>query len=259
MTATTTTTVFTTVANTPEHGADTCALNVFDDLTGAWQALPENEETRRLAEMRDNGALALIWKNALGERHLFTGRELATWTDKTAGFLATHGVAAGDAVAVSLGANYQLWFVLLALNKLGAHAVLLPEDADEAEAARVLRTSGARAVVCTNQGGVADMLDHVVFACPDVQLRALVHGDGAPALFALPDEADETRVPPACHEDGLPHGAQLSGEDGVCALGCVRRGWLDFNTCVRLTPADAQETQADTESGASLASEECAA
>ncbi len=235
------------------------ALNVFDNLAGSWRALPASEETARLAGMRNDDALALIWKNDLGERHLFTGRELARWADKTAAFLAARGVAAGDAVAVSLGANYQLWFVLLALDKLGARAVELPEGADEAEVARVLRASSARAVVCTNQGGVAEMLDHVVFACPDVELRALVHGDGAPALFALPDEADATRVPPACHEDGLPHGAQLSGENGVCALGCVRRGWVDFNTCVRLTSADAWRPDADAASGASLASGECAA
>lgn len=191
--------------------------------------------------------VALTWHNDLGEEHAFTGADLAAWSDKTAGFLARHGVHAGDVVAVSLRRNYQLWFCALACAKLGARMVELSEDADEAAAAALLRESGARALVCTNQGHVAEVAEHVMFACPELSVRLLVNGDGAPALYAAADEADETCEPPAWDADGLPHGEELSGAAGVCALPCVRHGWLDFNTCVRVTPAG---TFADAASGA---------
>ena len=189
-------------------------------------------------------SVVLSWENVLGEKHEFTGADLAAWSDKTAGLLARRGVAAGDVVAVALRRNYQLWFCALACAKRGVRMVVRPEDADEA---RPLRASGARALVCTNQGHVAEVAEHVMFACPELSVRLLVNGDGAPALYAAADEADESCVPPAYDEDGLPHAAELSGAAGVCALGCVRPGWLDFNTCVRVTPVGAF---ADAASGA---------
>lgn len=208
--------------------------------------LPELAEVAFLSQAPAR-RVALSWSNALGETHEFTGSELSLWAGKTAAFLAKRGVASGSVVAVALRSNYQLWFCALACARLGARMVALPEDADEARMAALLRESGAVAVVCTNQGGVAELVEHVVYACPEVTTRLLVNGDGAPALFAAADEADEACVPPAWDADGLPHGEALSGAAGVCALGCVRPGWLDFNTCVRVTPAGAL---ADAASGA---------
>lgn len=200
------------------------------------------------AAARDAGELALLvaadpacvvlrWRSELGEEHAFTAAELDRWSEKVANLLATQGVAAGDAVVLALGDAYQRWFAELALAKLGAVAVELPTDADEAAAARVLAASGACAVVATNRGSVVDVLDHVSYLCPSVTARLIVNADGAPALFAGPAEQDETCVPPAWDADGLPHGAALSGLVGVCALGCVRPGWLDFNTYARVAPA----------------------
>lgn len=212
----------------------------------------------------DPACVVLRWRSELGEEHAFTAAELDRWSDKVAGLLATQGVGANDAVALALGDAYQRWFAGLALAKLGATAVELPADVDEATAARALAASGACAVMATNRGDAADVLDHVSYLCPSVRARLLVNADGAPALFADPAEQDEACVPPAWDADGLPHGAALSGPSGVCALGCVRPGWLDFNTYARVAPAlrpvatsigvieVASASEADTRTGATL-------
>ena len=186
------------------------------------------------APMADLHAPSLAWCNSLGEHHDFTAAELDRWAAKTAGLLAARGVGAGDVVAASLRNHYQLWFVAAAARRLGADLLVLPDGADEAEVARMLTESQAKAVVCTNQGHVLEVCEHVVYLCPSVTTRLMVNGDGAQAFFADasdPMAADDLPVYPA---DGMPHGAALSGPDGVCALGCARPGWLDFNTCVRV-------------------------
>jgi acetyl-CoA synthetase len=193
----------------------------------------------RLAGTRRDETV-LSWQNDLGERHEFTAAELDRWVEKTAGYLASRGVGVGDVVATSLDGHYQAWFVALAALRLGATALRLPADASEERVYRLLSESQACAVVCSNRGSAPDVLEHVVYLCPSVKVRAMVNGDGAPAVFSAPDEWDETCLPPSCAEDGLPHGDALSGPDGVCALGCQRCGWLDFNTCVRVAAPRSQ-------------------
>ena len=222
-------------------------------------AAASNPDELALLAQADPSCVVLRWHGGLGEEHAFAAAELERWSDKVAHLLAAQGVGTGDAVVLALGNAYQRWFAELALAKLGATSVELSVDADEAQAARVLAACGARAVVATNRGTVADVLDHVVYLCPTVGARLIVNADGAPSLFADPAEQDETCVPPAWDADGLHHGAALSGPFGVCALGCVRPGWLDFNTYARVAPAarpvsstEAGAPEADARTGATL-------
>lgn len=204
-----------------------------------------------LLAQTDPTCVVARWRSELGEEHAFTAEELERWASKVACLLAGRGVGVGDVVALALGRSYQRLFVELALAKLGATALVLPEGAEETRVARLLQRTQACAVVCTNQGAAAEVLDHVVYLCPSVTTRLLVNADGAPAFFADPAEHDDACVLPAYPEDGLPHGAALSGPDGVCALCCVRAGWLDFNTCARVAPTSLAAAQ-DALTGATL-------
>ena len=67
---------------------------------------------------------AMMWCNPEGEEHLFTFADMKRWSDKTANYLAAHGVGKGDMVMVILRRHYQFWFVATALAKLGA--VMVP-------------------------------------------------------------------------------------------------------------------------------------
>lgn len=238
----------TAFAATTAQPAAACGSSAAPTLADA--SLLGAAELALLAQT-DPACVVAHWRGELGEEHDFTAAELERWASKVACLLASRGVGVGDVVAVSLGRSYQCLFVELALAKLGAAPLALPEGADEAQVAHLLRESQACAVVCTNQGAQAEVLDHVVYLCPSVTTRLLVNADGAPAFFADPSEHDDALVLPAYPDDGLPHGAALSGPDGVCALCCVRTGWLDFNTCARVAPTSLAVAE-DARTGATL-------
>ena len=182
--------------------------------------------------INDPDRVAMVWANPEGEEHTFTFADMKRWSDKTANFLAAQGIGKGDMVLVILRRNYQFWFVALALDKLGA--VLVPATFMLREHDLAYRLNGAsiKSVICTNVGDIAEVVDHVVYMCPSVTSRILVNGAGGG--MTPRDENGSFRFP----DNGQPFGPALSGPDGVCALGVARKGWLDFNTNVRVASAD---------------------
>ncbi|MBS5450528.1 MAG: AMP-binding protein [Coriobacteriia bacterium] len=199
-------------------------VNCPDDFNFAYDVVDD-------IAVNDPDRLAMLWCNPEGEEHAFTFADMKHWSDKTANFLRAQGIGKGDMVLVILRRNYQFWFTALALQKLGA--VLVPATFMLREQDLAYRLNGAsiKAVICTNVGDIAEIVDHVVYMCPSVHTRILVNAAGGGTTPRRPDGSFEF---PAT---GQPYGAALSGPDGVCALGCVRKGWVDFNTNVRVSSA----------------------
>ena len=189
--------------------------DVVDDIA-------ENDPDRR----------AMVWCNPEGEEHVFTFADMKRWSDKTANYLAAHGVGRGDYVMVILRRHYQFWFVATALAKLGA--VMVPATFMLKEHDLEYRLNGAsiKAIIATSLGDIADVVDNVAGACPTLEVKMLVNGAGG---GLTPEDAEGNLVFP---DDGLPLGAALSGPDGVCAAPVERAGWLDFNTGVSAASAD---------------------
>ena len=135
--------------------------DVVDDIA-------ENDPDRR----------AMMWCNPEGEEHLFTFADMKRWSDKTANYLAAHGVGKGDMVMVILRRHYQFWFVATALAKLGA--VMVPATFMLKEHDLEYRLNGAsiKAVICTSIGTIAQVVDNVVDRCPSVEHLFLVNGAG---------------------------------------------------------------------------------
>ena len=119
--------------------------DVVDDIA-------ENDPDRR----------AMMWCNPEGEEHLFTFADMKRWSDKTANYLAAHGIGKGDMVMVVLRRHYQFWFVATALAKLGA--VMVPATFMLKEHDLEYRLNGAsiKAVICTSVGTIAQVVDNVV-------------------------------------------------------------------------------------------------
>ena len=173
---------------------------------------------------------AMVWCNPEGEEHVFTFADMKTWSDKTASFLAGLGIGQGDYVMVILRRHYQFWFTALALAKLGA--VMVPATFMLKEHDLTYRLNGAdvKAVICTSAGDIADVVDAVAGECPSVETLVLVNPAGA-GLTPRDESGALMRA------GGEPVGAELSGPEGVCAVGVERAGWHDFNTGVREAPA----------------------
>lgn len=169
---------------------------------------------------------AMVWCNPEGEEHVFTFADMKKWSDKTANFLRSQGLGKGDYVMVILRRHYQFWFTALALAKLGC--VMVPATFMLKEHDLEYRLNGAsiKAIVTTSVGDIADIVDSTLahYDCPSVEKLMLVNGAGG-GLTLLDDDGK-----PLCDE---PVGAQLSGEQGICAALVDRSGWVDFNAGVR--------------------------
>ncbi len=176
--------------------------------------------------VNDPDRRAMVWLNPEGEEHVFTFADMKKWSDKTANFLKDLGIGRGDYVMVILRRHYQFWFVATALAKLGA--VMVPATFMLKEHDLTYRLNGAsiKAVIATNAGYIADVVDAVIDECPSVQSRILVNAPGA-GLTPV-DENGQFIFP-----EGELVGPALSGEEGICLPTIEREGWIDFNASVR--------------------------
>lgn len=163
---------------------------------------------------------AMVWCNPEGEEHRFSFGEMKFWSDKCANFLVSQGIRKGDMVLVILRRHYQFWMVALALHKIGA--VLVPATFMLREHDLEYRLKGAscKAIICTDAGAIADVVDAVAPICPELQKKILVAAGGAGLAVSEPS------FEPSRHR-------ALSGRRHICELSCDREGWVDFNAGVR--------------------------
>lgn len=174
---------------------------------------------------------AMVWCNPEGEEHRFSFGDLKYWSDKTANFLTQQGIAKGDMVLVILRRHYQFWFVALALHKIGA--VLIPATfmLKEHDLEYRVNLADIKAVIATDVGDIADVIDNTMPRIPSLEHRFLVNGGGGGLTSGLPELNQVSAL-------GL--GAALSGPEGLCILPAEREGWIDFNSGVLAAEASWQ-------------------
>lgn len=169
---------------------------------------------------------AMIWVNPEGEEHIFTFADMKRWSDKTANFLKGLGIGRGDKVLVILRRHYQFWFVATALAKIGA--VMVPATFMLKDHDMIYRLNEAqiKAVIATDAGEIADVVDRVVEECPSVETLILVNAAGG---GLTPRDGSGALIV----DEGSLIGEALSGEEGICRVSIPREGWHDFNGGVR--------------------------
>ena len=170
--------------------------------------------------VNDPNRPAMVWCNPEGEEHRFSFGEMKFWSDKCANFLVSQGIRKGDMVLVILRRHYQFWFTALALHKIGAVLVPATFMLREHDLEYRLNAASCKAVICTDAGAIADVVDAVAPSCPDLQKKILVAAGGAGL------EVSEPSFEPSRHR-------RLSGSEHICELTCDREGWVDYNTGVR--------------------------
>lgn len=66
---------------------------------------------------------ALIWVDVNGNERIFSYSDLSRYSNKAANLFASKGIKKGDMVMLVLKRNYQFWFAVMGLEKLGAIAI----------------------------------------------------------------------------------------------------------------------------------------
>ncbi len=122
---------------------------------------------------------AIVWCNEVGEERRVSFLEMSRESDRAAAWFQSIGIGRGDYVLLILKRHVEFWFCFMGLHKIGAIGVpatnqLMPKDI-------VYRCNVAdiRAIVCTGEGRISELVEEALPECPSVQTRIMARGERA--------------------------------------------------------------------------------
>ena len=147
---------------------------------------------------------ALRWCDTSGMVLDVTFAEVSRQSDRAAAMFQAHGIGRGDHVMLILKRHLEFWYCFMGLHKIGAIGVpatnqLMPKDiAYRCNAAEI------KAIVCTAQGRIAELVDETLPECSSVQ--TLMIAKGKRENWITLDDAMEQAPPFIPPEPGLQPG-----------------------------------------------------
>ncbi len=99
---------------------------------------------------------AMVWCNVEGEEKIFTFEDVRSYSNRIANIFKEAGIGHGDRVMLILKRHYEYWFAAIALHKLGAVMIPATHMLTVSDLVYRIRTSQAKAIVCTVQNEVPD-------------------------------------------------------------------------------------------------------
>ena len=102
--------------------------------------------------------LAMLWTNDKGREERFTFAKMKEMTDRTASYFQSLGIEKGDRVMLILKRNYEFWFSIVALHKIGAVVIPATHLLTKKDIVYRNNMAGTKAIVCC---GDPLILEHV--------------------------------------------------------------------------------------------------
>ncbi len=120
---------------------------------------------------------ALVWCDDTEDNdRVFSFKDMMDLSNKTANFLKSLGIKKGDAVMLILKRNYQFWYTMIALHKIGAIAVPASYLLTKKDIVYRNNSASVKAIISTNDEVV---LQHIEAAVPDSEtLEKLIITNG---------------------------------------------------------------------------------
>lgn len=113
----------------------------------------------KMAELAPDD-VAMVYTNPEKEERTFTFGDIGYLSNKTANALSAHGIKKGDKVLVILKRNYEYWYVVPALHKLGAIVIPATNMLTVDDITYRIETADIKYAICTPDGATAtDMLE----------------------------------------------------------------------------------------------------
>ena len=120
--------------------------------------------------------LAMIHiSNDMTERK-FTFKEMKEYSSQAANYFKSLGIKKGDRVLLVLKRNYQFWFAILGLHKLGAVAIPATNQLVVHDYEYRFNAAGVSAVVVTADGKATDYIDEAQKNCPTLKTKIVANG-----------------------------------------------------------------------------------
>lgn len=116
---------------------------------------------------------ALVWVHEDGTKRVFTFADMKKLSDKAANYLLSLGIKKGDKVMLILKRNYQFWYTIMALHKIGAVTVPATHLLTKKDIEYRVNAADIKMIICTNDG---DIKEHVDLAdnMPSLKVKALL-------------------------------------------------------------------------------------
>ena len=122
----------------------------------------------------DKLAMLHISKDKVERR--FTFNDMKRKSAQCANYFKALGINRGDKVMLVLKRNYQFWFAILALHKLGAIAIPATNQLQTHDFEYRFKAAGVKAIVCTADSTCAESVDQAQKKCDDLKIKILVGG-----------------------------------------------------------------------------------
>ncbi len=104
----------------------------------------------------------------------FTFADVKRASAQCANYFKSLGIKKGDRVMLVLRRQYQFWFALLGLHKLGAIGIPATDMLQEHDFEYRFKAAGVSAILCTAHGQTVEQVEAAAANCPDVAIRVLV-------------------------------------------------------------------------------------
>ncbi|WP_084554731.1 AMP-binding protein [Eubacterium xylanophilum] len=118
--------------------------------------------------------LAMIHVSNRGKLRRFTFSDMSRYSSKVANYLSFLGIKKGDRVMLVLKRNYQFWFAILALHKIGAIAIPTSEMLLKSDFEYRFKKARVDAVICTAVGNSSNEIDKAVKKYNGLKAKILV-------------------------------------------------------------------------------------
>jgi acetyl-CoA synthetase len=103
---------------------------------------------------------ALYWTNDQGEKRVISFAEMKRLSDKAANYLSSLGIGKGDMVMIILKRDWQFWYTIMALHKLGAVTIPATHLLTPKDITYRVNAAGVKAIICTGAGEIAAHIDN---------------------------------------------------------------------------------------------------
>ena len=120
--------------------------------------------------------LAMLHLDHLKNERRFTFADMKRASSQCANYFTSLGIKRGDKVMLVLKRHYQFWFSILGLHKLGAVVIPATNLLKEHDFEYRFNAAEVSAIICADDGDLADEIDRACERCPGVRAKVLAGG-----------------------------------------------------------------------------------
>ncbi len=113
--------------------------------------------------------IAMVYVDNNKNEKSFTFGDMSRESARTANYFKSLGIKKGDKVMLVLRRNYQFWFSILALHRIGAVVIPATDQLTEHDFEYRFNAVGVKAIVCSGDGNTCDQIKAAIKNCPTVE------------------------------------------------------------------------------------------